>query len=82
MTLRRGEISIHHCRLIHGSGPNTSGKSRLAFALHLQDEPNQYRLRRNDHGIPWHIYLDDLASKREDGTPDYADPRVFPTLWG
>jgi Phytanoyl-CoA dioxygenase (PhyH) len=82
MTLRRGQISIHHCRLVHGSGPNTSGKSRLAFALHLQDEPNQYRLRRNDHGIPWHIYLDDLASKREDGTPDYADPRVFPTLWG
>lgn len=81
MTLRRGEISMHHCRLVHGSGPNISGQSRLAFALHLQDGPNQYCLRRNEHEIPWHIYLDDLAPQREDGFPDYTDPSIFPALW-
>ena len=48
---------------------------------HLQDAGNRYRLYRNDKGIPWHIFLDDLAPKREDGFPDYTDPRVFPALW-
>ncbi len=81
MTLRRGELSVHHCRLIHGSGPNTSGQPRLALAVHLQDAGNRYRLYRNERGIPWHIFLDDLAPKREDGTPDYSDPHVFPIVW-
>ncbi|MBX3234780.1 MAG: phytanoyl-CoA dioxygenase family protein [Nitrospiraceae bacterium] len=81
MTLRRGELSVHHCRLIHGSGPNTSGRARVAFAVHLQDEANRFRLYRNEKGIPWHIFLDDLAAKQSDGTPDYSDPAVFPTIW-
>ena len=81
MTLRRGEASVHHCRLIHGSGPNTSGKQRLVFALHMQDATNRYRVHRNAQGIPWHLYLDDLAPKNKDGLPDYADPHVFPVLW-
>ena len=49
--------------------------------MHLQDAGNRYRLYRNDKGIPWHIFLDDLAPKRGDGFPDYTDPTVFPTLW-
>lgn len=81
MTLRRGELSVHHCRLIHGSGPNTSPTARLALAVHLQDADNRYRVYRNEKGIPWHIFLDDLAPKREDGFPDYTDPLIFPTLW-
>lgn len=81
MTLLRGEVSVHHCRLIHGSGPNTSGRDRLAFAVHLQDEANRYRVHRNEQGIPWHIFLDDLAAKRSDGTPDYSDPATFPAIW-
>lgn len=81
MTLRRGELSVHHCRLIHGSGPNTSGMSRLAFAVHLQDFANRYRFHCNEEGIPWHIFLDDLVSRCEDGTPNYADPAVFPVVW-
>ncbi len=81
MTLKRGEISIHHCRLIHGSGLNVSGRGRLALAVHLQDEVNRYRVYRNESGIPWHIFLDDLAAKRSDGTPDYSDPATFPVIW-
>ena len=81
MTLRRGELSVHHCRLIHGSGPNTSGTPRLALAVHLQDAHNRYRRYNNEKGIPWHIFLDDLASKLKDGSPDYSDPTIFPLLW-
>ena len=81
MTLRRGELSVHHCRLVHGSGPNTSQAPRLALAVHLQDADNRYHLHRKGQGVPWHIFLDDLAPKREDGFPDYADPIIFPTLW-
>ncbi len=81
MTLRRGELSVHHCRLIHGSGPNTSGAPRLALAVHLQDVSNRYRRHLNDQGVPWHIFLDDLAPTCADGTPDYTDPIVFPALW-
>ena len=74
-------VLVHHCRLIYGSGPNTTETPRLAFAVLLQDAGNRYRLCRNDKGIPWHIVLDDLAPKREDGTPDYTNPSVFPALW-
>lgn len=81
MTLRRGELSVHHCRLIHGSGPNTSETPRLALAVHVQDAGNRYRLYHNAKGIPWHIFLDDLAPPGEDGFPDYSHPSVFPTLW-
>ncbi|TKB66032.1 MAG: hypothetical protein E8D52_16785 [Nitrospira sp.] len=69
-----------HCRLIHGSGPNTSTTSRLALAVRVQDAGNRYRLYHNAKGIPWHIFLDDLAPKREDGFPDYTEPSVFPVL--
>lgn len=81
MTLRRGEVSVHHCRLIHGSGPNTSETPRLALAVHVQDAGNRYRLHRNAQGTPWHIFLDDLAPPGKDGFPDYTHPSVFPALW-
>jgi hypothetical protein len=53
----------------------------VAFAVHLQDVANRYRLHCNPQGIPWHIFLDDLAAKDELGYPNYADPHVFPVLW-
>lgn len=81
MTLQRGEVSFHHSRLLHGSEPNRSGAPRIALALHLQPMENRYRVHRNEQGVPWHIFNDDLARKLADGTPDYADPAVFPLLW-
>jgi len=81
MTLRRGEVSFHHSRLIHGSAPNRSDVPRIALALHFQPMENRYRAHHNDHGVPWHIFIDDLARKLDDGTPDYTDPAVFPLLW-
>lgn len=81
MTLRRGQVSFHHCRLVHGSGPNMSGQARAAFAVHFQEATNCYRVHRNASGVPWHIFLDDLARKDARGFPDYSDPAVFPRLW-
>jgi hypothetical protein len=33
LTLRAGEMSLHHVRLIHGSEPNPSDQRRIGFAI-------------------------------------------------
>ena len=33
VTLRPGELSLHHSNLIHGSNPNTSGEPRIGFIV-------------------------------------------------
>jgi non-haem Fe2+, alpha-ketoglutarate-dependent halogenase len=33
LSLRPGEMSLHHVRLIHGSDPNPSGQRRVGFAI-------------------------------------------------
>jgi len=33
LTLRPGEMSLHHVRLVHGSAPNPSGDRRIGFAI-------------------------------------------------
>jgi hypothetical protein len=33
ITLRPGEMSLHHVRLVHGSPPNPSGDRRIGFAI-------------------------------------------------
>jgi non-haem Fe2+, alpha-ketoglutarate-dependent halogenase len=33
MTLRPGEISLHHVRLVHGSPPNPSNHRHIGFAI-------------------------------------------------
>jgi ectoine hydroxylase-related dioxygenase (phytanoyl-CoA dioxygenase family) len=81
MTLRKGEVSFHVSRLIHGSEPNRGHEPRVALAVHMQDTSNRYRVYLNEKGVPWHIFIDDLARKLEDGSPDYTDPNVFPVLW-
>jgi hypothetical protein len=81
MTLRRGEVCFHHCRTIHGSGPNRSTQPRIAYAIHMQDAANRFRIFLNAKGERWRIYNDHFARKQEDGLPDYMDPEVFPQLW-
>ena len=81
MTLRRGEVCFHHCRTIHGSGPNKTNQPRVAYAIHMQDEANRFQVFLNAKGEPWKIYNDYFARKQEDGLPDYTDPQVFPQLW-
>lgn len=81
MILKKGQISFHHCWTIHGSYPNTSNFFRLAMAIHLQDEANQYRSFGNQKGEEVHIFNELLCRKLPNGNPDFSDPDVFPILW-
>lgn len=40
--MKRGQVSFHDCRTIHGSGPNRSGEPRRALAIHLQTGDNRW----------------------------------------
>lgn len=33
MPLRAGEMSLHHARIVHGSGPNKSGRRRIGYSI-------------------------------------------------
>jgi hypothetical protein len=81
MTLRKGQISFHHCRTIHGSYPNRSDAFRLALAVHLQDDANRYRPFRNAEGKEIHMINEKLCRTLADGLPDFTDPSAFPVLW-
>lgn len=81
IALKKGQMSFHHSRTIHGSDVNRGREPRRSIALHMQDGSNRHRVYRNEDGVPWHMTNDDLARKQADGTPDYSDPAVFPILW-
>lgn len=81
IALRKGEVSFHHSRTIHGSDVNHGDRPRVSIALHMQDSSNRYRVFHNDEGVPWHLTNDDLARKDSNGSPDYTDQDVFPVLW-
>jgi len=81
MNLKKGQVSFHHARTIHGSYPNVSNAPRIALAVHLQDAANQYCLHHDDQGnVSFHI-IDSLCRKQPNGNPDYADPDICPMLW-
>jgi ectoine hydroxylase-related dioxygenase (phytanoyl-CoA dioxygenase family) len=81
MTLKKGQVSFHHCWTIHGSYPNRSDKFRQALAVHLQDRDNRYRPYTNHKGREIHIFDEQLCRKLPNGEPDFSDPQVFPVLW-
>ena len=81
MTLKKGQVSFHHCWTMHASFPNTSGQPRLSFAVHLQDGENRYRPYRNAQGNEVHIADEQLCRKLPNGDPDFSDPAVFPLIW-
>jgi hypothetical protein len=70
----RGAVTFHHCRTVHGSGPNRSGRPRRSLAVHLQPGTNRHS-GAGRHGN------DDLVRRDAEGRPDYADPAVCPRLW-
>jgi hypothetical protein len=81
MTLKKGQVSFHHAWTIHASYPNTSGKFRLSFAVHMQDGPNRYRPFTNPQGREIHIFDEQLCRRLPNGDPDFRDPAVFPVIW-
>lgn len=78
-TMKRGQVSFHHCRTVHGSGPNRSTEPRRSIAIHLQPTTNQPQVNA-DGTIAQHH--NNTVTRQVDGLPDYADPRVCPLLWG
>ncbi len=81
MTLKKGQLSFHHCRTIHGSYPNHSNSCRLSIAVHLQDGANRYRPFWNKKGQQIHIIDEFLCRKLPNGDPDFSDPAAFPIVW-
>jgi ectoine hydroxylase-related dioxygenase (phytanoyl-CoA dioxygenase family) len=80
MKLRKGQVSFHHCRTIHGSGPNLSRGHRHSISVHFQDQSNCYRRIYNQQGdLIWH--RNDLLCRQVNGQPDYSDPDICPLLW-
>lgn len=80
LPLRRGQVSFHHCRLVHGSYPNRTDRARLAFAIHYQDGENRHAPRSDSDRSAVHLN-DMLCRACPDGTPDYADPEICPVLF-
>ncbi|MFC7625594.1 phytanoyl-CoA dioxygenase family protein [Microlunatus sp. GCM10028923] len=78
--MRRGQVSFHHCRTVHGSGPNRSGSPRRSIAVHLQPGDNRYvETVLPDGSVARHG--NDRLTAGADGAPDYADPRFCPVLF-
>jgi ectoine hydroxylase-related dioxygenase (phytanoyl-CoA dioxygenase family) len=79
--LRPGQASFHHCRLIHGSLPNSSTSPRIALAVHFQDQANRYTPAADERGAPL-VHVNDVLCRPDDaGDPDYCDPDICPVLW-
>jgi ectoine hydroxylase-related dioxygenase (phytanoyl-CoA dioxygenase family) len=81
LTIPKGHMSFHHCRVYHGSGHNRSTRPRQAISLHLQDGENRWRPYRKPDGSLVVYNHDLMVRKTSEGTPDYADPDFCPVLW-
>jgi ectoine hydroxylase-related dioxygenase (phytanoyl-CoA dioxygenase family) len=81
LPMKRGQVSFHHCRLVHGSYPNRSNKPRLGFAIHYQDGTNEHTPTHFEAGGR-NVHLNDMLCRvTVAGLPDYADPEICPVLW-
>ena len=78
--LRRGQVSFHHCRTVHGSGHNRGAEPRRALTLHLQPGDNHWREHHHPDGTLTRHPNDSLV-RTVDGVPDYSDPDICPQLW-
>ncbi|GAA1578330.1 hypothetical protein GCM10009804_38570 [Kribbella hippodromi] len=70
--MKRGQVSFHNCRTVHGSSPNLSSAPRRSIAIHLQPTTNRWRpgsTHPNDTLVP------------HNPTPDYTHPTIQPQLW-
>lgn len=73
--MRRGQVSFHHCRTVHGSGANRSTAPRRSIAIHLQPADNRWR--------PGATHSNDTLVRLDPETngPDYTDPAICPRFW-
>lgn len=71
MVLKRGQVCFHHCKTIHGSGPNLSTRPRRSLAVHLQPITNMAVSNK------YHIAK---TLEAELGGRDFSHPQLFPLL--
>jgi ectoine hydroxylase-related dioxygenase (phytanoyl-CoA dioxygenase family) len=79
-TMRRGQVSFHHCGTIHGSGANQRSQPRRSLAIHLQPGDNRWQANVLPDGT-LASHPNDRLVRQVDGVPDYTDPRICPPLW-
>ena len=79
--LRKGEVSFHDCRTVHGSRQNTGRTPRVAVTVHMQTAENRYQRAYDESGRQLHHMNDFVCRRTAEGLPDYSDPDVFPLLW-
>jgi ectoine hydroxylase-related dioxygenase (phytanoyl-CoA dioxygenase family) len=77
-TLARGDVTFHHSRTVHGSGPNLTSAPRRSMAIHLQPSENRWAEGRDASGAPAYHRNDDLV-QTVDGHPDYATRASAPS---
>jgi ectoine hydroxylase-related dioxygenase (phytanoyl-CoA dioxygenase family) len=70
--MRRGQVSFHNCRTVHGSAGNRSTAPRRSLAIHLQPTDNRWR--------PGSSHPNDTLV-RHTPSPDYSDPAIQPEIW-
>lgn len=81
LAIKRGQVSFHHCRTYHGSGPNVSGGPRRVVTVRFQDRSNWWRPYRLSDGTLATHNMNDLVRRTAEGHPDYADPEFCPVLY-
>lgn len=80
--MKKGQVSFHHLKTLHGRCPNLSDQAVKAITVHYQDGKNRWK--------PWsqepNFYIcknmsEQLYRKLPDGTPDFFDPDYCPKAW-
>ena len=66
LTLKRGQVSFHHCRTIHGSTENRTEHPRRTMIVHMMPGDTRYQAGTGEH--PWNVAV--LANQKEDGLKD------------
>ncbi|HCL28232.1 MAG TPA: hypothetical protein DIC52_07330 [Candidatus Latescibacteria bacterium] len=77
--MKRGQVTFHHCKTIHGSAPNVTAEPRRSIALHLQPVSNQYTERQRPDGTLY-AHPNDELTRGADGQPHYDDPVFCPVV--
>lgn len=81
LELKKGQVSFHHCQIVHGSRPNYSDSPRITVNVQLQDKDNRYQKAVAPNGEPVQMINEVMARKQPNGDPDFSDTSVFPVLW-
>lgn len=79
-TMKRGQVSFHNCRTVHGSGPNLGTEPRRSMAIHMQPGDNRWQKAFRPDGTLIEHPNNRLVRSDANG-PDYTDPRICPQLW-